>query len=168
MQSVRYVALLDALVEAAATPWLSPGASAIAEEALPPLMRGTWRRLARAVRALRKNGPDEAWHAARIRAKQARYAAEALVPVFGRPAKRLAAQLELVTELLGRHQDAAVAAEAASALATTKGVGGRGGYALGLLHDAQRAEARAVRKEFEQVWPKVAAPRRRRWLRDDF
>jgi len=168
MQSARYLALLDVLVEAANAPRLSAASSATAGEALPPLMRSTWRRLSRAVRALRQNGPDEAWHAARIRAKQARYAADALVPVFGRPAKQLAAQLELVTELLGGHQDAAVAAEAAAALAATKGIGGRGGYALGLLHDAQRAEVRATRKEFERIWPSVAKPRRRRWLHDDF
>jgi len=158
---------LDALVEAASAPRLSAASSATAGDALPPLMRSTWRRLARAVRALRQNGPDEAWHAARIRAKQARYAADALVPVFGRPAKQLAAQLELVTELLGGHQDAAVAAEAAAALAASKGVGGPGGYALGLLHDAQRAEVRATRRQFKRIWPTVAKPRRRRWLRDD-
>ena len=167
MQSARYLALLDALVEAAAAPRLSAASSTAAGKALPPLMRSTWRRLARAVRALRQNGPDEAWHAARIRAKQARYAADALVPVFGRPAKQLAAQLEMVTELLGSHQDAAVAAEAAATLAAIKGVGGPGGYALGLLHDAQRAEVRSARREFKRIWPTVAKPRRRRWLRDD-
>lgn len=167
MQSARYLALLDALVEAAGAPRLSAASSAAAGKALPPLMRSTWQRLARAVRALRQNGPDEAWHAARIRAKQARYAADALVPVFGRPAKQLAAQLELVTELLGCHQDAAVAAQAAAALAATKGVGGDGGYALGLLHEAQRAEVRETRREFKRIWPTVAKSRRRRWLRED-
>ena len=97
-------------------------------------------------------------------AKQARYAADALVPVFGRPAKRLAAQLEVVTELLGTHQDAAVAAEAVASLATGEDVGGRAGYALGLLHEAQRAQVRTARREFTRVWPRVAKSRRRRWL----
>lgn len=164
MQSERYLALLDALVEAASAPRLSAAASATAAEALPPLMRSTWSRLARSVRALGPNGPDEAWHSARIRAKQARYAADALVPVFGRPAKRLAAQLEVVTELLGTHQDAAVAAEAVASLATGEDVGGRAGYALGLLHEAQRAQVRTARREFTRVWPRVAKSRRRRWL----
>lgn len=163
-QSQRYLALLDALVEAASAPRLTDAASATAAEALPPLMRSTWNRLARSVRALRQNGPDEAWHAARIRAKQARYAAEALVPVFGRPAKQLARQLELVTELLGTHQDAAVAAEAVALLSIGEDVGGRAGYVLGLLHEAQRAEVREARREFKRVWPKVTKRRRRRWL----
>ena len=167
MQSARYLTLLNSLVDAASSPRLSSAASATARDALPPLMRSTWRRLARSVRALRHDGRDEAWHTARIRAKQARYAADALGPVFGRPAKKLAAQLELLTELLGVHQDAAVAAEAAAALAATEGVGGRGGYALGLLHDAQRAEVRSTRKEFKRIWPSAAKPRRRRWLHGD-
>lgn len=165
LQSTRYLALLDALVDAAREPRFTAAAAEAAGQALPPLMRATWRRLARAARALRRNGPDEDWHTARIRAKQARYAADALTPVFGRPARRLAKQLELVTELLGRHQDAAVAAEAAMTLAGCKGVGDEGRLALGLLHDAQRAEVRSIRKEFTRIWPSVTKPRRRRWLR---
>ncbi|HQZ36854.1 MAG TPA: CYTH and CHAD domain-containing protein [Ilumatobacteraceae bacterium] len=165
LQSTRYLALLDALVDAARAPRFTAAATEAAGKALPPLMRATWRQLARAVRALRRNGPDDDWHRARIRAKQARYAADALAPVFGRPARRLAKQLEQVTELLGRHQDAAVAAEAAMTLAGCKGVGDHGRRALGLLHDAQRAEVRSIRKEFTSIWPSVAKPRRRRWLR---
>ncbi len=46
-------------------------------------------------------GTDDSWHETRIAAKRARYAAEALTPVFGGPARKLAKQLELVTELLG-------------------------------------------------------------------
>ena len=166
MKSDRYLALLDALVEAARAPRLTAAAAATAAEELPPLMHKTWQRLAREVRALRKKGHDREWHAARIRAKHARYAAEALVPVFGRPAKQLAKQLERVTELLGRHQDAAVAAETARTLAEGKGVGGRAGYVLGLLHDTQRAEVRSVRRRFQAVWPQVAEAHWRRWLRD--
>ena len=165
MCSARYLALLDALVEAARTPQFSPAAAAPAAEALPPLMRATWKRLAREVRALHKHGHDDAWHSARIRAKHARYAADALAPVFGKPARKLAGQLARVTELLGTHQDAAIAADTARTLAAAKGVGGRAGYALGQLHDAQRAEVQRVRGQFVKVWPKVANPRWRRWLR---
>jgi CHAD domain-containing protein len=166
MRSTRYLDLLDSLVEAASAPRLSEAAATKASTALPPLMRSTWRRLSRSVHSLRQNGADDDWHAARIRAKQARYAAEALVPVFGRPAKRLAKQLERITELLGAHQDAAVAAHAAKRLASSKGISGRAGYALGLLHEAQRAEVRQTRRELKRIWPKVAKPRHRHWLRD--
>lgn len=165
MESRRYLHLLDALVDAARSPQLTDAAEAPAGTALPPLMRATWKRLAAAVRPLTLDGPDTAWHKARIRAKHARYAADALVPVFGKPALRLAAGLNEVTELLGRHQDASVAAETARSLAERDGVDGRAGYALGLLHEAQRAEILDIRRTFSTVWPAVAAKKRRRWLR---
>ncbi|MEQ1701514.1 MAG: CHAD domain-containing protein, partial [Ilumatobacteraceae bacterium] len=164
MLSDRYLALLDALVQAAREPRLTEAADATVAEALPPLVRSAWKRLKRDVRDLRQKSPDEPWHEARIRAKHARYAADALVPVFGKPAKRLSKQFERVTELLGRHQDAAIAAETARALADTKGVGGKTGYALGLLHDQQRAEVKEVRRLFVEVWPSVADPEWRHWL----
>lgn len=167
LQSPRYLSLLESLVAAANAPQLSSAAAEAAGDALLPLISATWERLATEVAELRPKGHDEAWHAARIRAKHARYAAEALVPVFGKPAQELAEQLELVTELLGRHQDASVAANAARSLAEGKGVGGRAGYALGMVHDMQRAEVRSIRRRFRKAWPKVARPRWRRWLRDD-
>jgi CHAD domain-containing protein len=165
MQSPRYLALLDALVAAADAPQFTEAATAPVSEALPPLVRSAWKRLARDVRELRRKSPDEPWHAARIRAKHARYAADALVPVFGKPAKRLSKQLEQVTELLGRHQDAAIAAETAQSLASAKDVGGKAGYALGLLHDQQRAEVGEMRRQFVEVWPSVSAPEWRHWLK---
>lgn len=165
MESPRYLALLDALVDAACEPVLTEAADVSVEEALPPLVRSAWKRLAKDVRKLRHKGADEPWHQARIRAKHARYAADALVPVFGKPAKRWSKQLERVTELLGRHQDAAIAAETAQALAATKGVGGKAGYALGLLHDLQRAEVKETRRLLVEVWPSVADPEWRRWLK---
>lgn len=164
MQSTRYLALLDTLVDAARTPRLSHAAAAKASKALPPLMRRTWKRLARSVSLLRKDGPDEDWHAARIRAKQARYAAEALTLVFGRPAKKLARQLERVTELLGEHQDASVAAQAVTQIASSNNIGGRAGYTLGVLHEAQRVEVRRTRRDFKRIWPEVAKPGLRHWL----
>ena len=165
MQSERYLTLLDALVDAARPPRLADAAGAPTAAALPPLMRATWKRLARSVRPLGLHSSDDEWHRARIRAKHARYAADALVPLFGKPALRLATGLAEETDLLGRHQDAAVAAEMTRSLAQGKGVGGRAGYALGLLHDAQRAEILEIRQAFSAAWPDVAAKRRRRWLR---
>lgn len=164
MLSDRYLALLDAMVAAARDPQLTEAAEASVVDALPPLVRSAWKRLKRDVRALRQKSADEPWHETRIRAKHARYAADALVPVFGKPAKRLSKQLERVTELLGRHQDAAIAAETARTLADSKGVGGKAGYALGLLHDQQRAEVRQIRRTLVEVWPSVADPEWRRWL----
>ena len=47
----------------------------------------------------------------RINGKQARYAVDAVAPVIGGPAEKLAKALGRVQTLLGEHQDAAVAAD---------------------------------------------------------
>lgn len=165
LQSPRYLALLDLLVDAARAPRLTEAAQQDAASALPPLMKATWKRLAKEVRTLHTKGGDDDWHEARIRAKHARYAAEAMAPVFGEPASKLAARLADVTDVLGLHQDAAVATLAAHTLATRKRINGGAGYALGLLHDDQRREMKAARRRFRRLWPKVAAKRRRAWMR---
>ena len=51
------------------------------------------------------------WHEARIKAKQARYAAEAVTDVLGKPAARMASAAKPAQEVLGDHQDAAIAAD---------------------------------------------------------
>src|SRR5690606_14724630 len=105
-----------------------PGVTLVAAEpagrALPPLVARAWRRLDTAARhvlaeeEIRPAGaPDEDWHRTRIRAKRARYAAEAVAPVLGKDAKRLAKRLSRVTDLLGDHQDAVHAATVAERLA---------------------------------------------------
>ena len=54
-------------------------------------------------RGARLDGPSPTWHAARIKAKRARYAAESVAPIFGKDMKqRFADRLADVTELLGR------------------------------------------------------------------
>ena len=96
--------------------WPTGKASAV----LPPLAQASWRKLAKQGRRLHNEleGHDDHWHRTRITAKRARYTVEACVPVFGGPAKKFAKQLEYVTELLGEHQDAAIAAELVQQLAT--------------------------------------------------
>jgi len=164
LNSERYRALLEALVEAARAPHTTAAAEASSAQALPALMRRSWRRLRRDADELRRKGPDAQWHAVRLRAKQSRYALDALAPVFGRPAREWARQLVRITELLGNHQDAAIAAEATRVLAA--GADGNVGFVMGLLHDAQRAEIVATRREFLKVWPEVSHPQWRRWMRE--
>ncbi len=79
----RYESLRDRLVIAAARPRCTTWANLRAVDALPPLVRRPWRNLQRAVDELGEVPPDEALHAVRIRAKRARYATEATIPVFG-------------------------------------------------------------------------------------
>lgn len=166
MESERYLTLLDRLVSARAQPPVTDEAMRSCAHALRPLVRAAWRRFRRDAEALRKKSPDDQWHAVRIRGKHTRYALDALTPVFGRPARQWAKQVAVVTELLGTHQDAALAADTAHQLALDH-ADGRTGFVFGLLHDSERAQVTAARKQFMQSWPDVAHPRWRHWLRTE-
>ena len=164
LRSERYVALVDRLVDAAWDPMTSAAAEAPIADAMPPLVLDSWRRLAkRAARVARLDAPDEDWHAARIAAKQVRYTLEAVVPFYGRPAKRLARQTQRVQELLGDHQDAVVASEVLHRLATGPRNGAIG-FTLGLVHAAQQDEIRRTRAAFPGVWAEGSDPKLRGWL----
>lgn len=166
LASARYLTLLDALVEAAHQTPTTPQAESPALSVLPPLVNKRWKRLAREADVLHDelDGHDDHWHATRITAKKARYSVEACVPVFGGPARKLAAQLEKVTELLGEHQDAAIAAETVQSL-VDRSTGPRAAFALGALYDQQRRRVQEVRHEFVEAWPRIAHSEWRKWLK---
>lgn len=165
----RYLALVDRLVDAACYPRTSDAASRPAGVALPPLLRGSWAKLARRaarVRTPRRSGrfvTDH--HRVRIAAKQLRYACDAAALALGEPALRLSRQAERVQEVLGRHQDAVLAAAFVTELAGRPRMG-RHGFAFGMLFAMQQAEAAAAREEFASLWPEVARPKLRRFLED--
>lgn len=165
LRSERYAALLDALVEAARAPRTTAAAEEPSGRVLPPLVDTAWKRLAKDAKHLHLEGHDDDWHEARKAAKAVRYACEAVAPALGRPAKAMAKQVTRVTELLGEHQDAAVAADTLLALAAEPHVSGRAGFALGLLHRDQRDAVHLTRVEFGPVWSEVSAARHRGWLR---
>nr|WP_269205361.1 CHAD domain-containing protein [Motilibacter aurantiacus] len=165
MRSERYVALHDALVDAVNALPTTEAAAQPCSRALPPLVAKAWKRLDRDVKGLRLDGHDDEWHEARKAAKQARYACEAVAPALGKPAKQLAKQIERVTEHLGEHMDASIAAQTLQGFAAGAHVGGRTGFALGLLYCDERAAVDLARHQFLELWPEVADPKHRRWLR---
>lgn len=161
----RYVALVDRLVDAAWDPMTTRLAESPTSQALPECVGSGWKRLEReAARLFRKDATDEHWHQARIAAKQVRYAAEALTPFFGAEARALARQAEEVQELLGEHQDAVVASVVLRRLATAPRVG-TGGFTLGLLYARQQHAIAGTRKHFPAIWAEASKPKYRKWLR---
>ncbi|HEU0214388.1 MAG TPA: CYTH and CHAD domain-containing protein [Jiangellaceae bacterium] len=169
LDSRRYLDLHQSLVTATATPPTTPAAEEPAGAALPPLVAKAWKRLEKKVDAVLADeaspagAPDAEWHAARIAAKRARYAAEAVAPVLGKDAAALAGQLERITDILGAHQDAADAAGALRTMADEV-TDPASGFVLGVLYAAERDTVRARRAEFVAVWPKVSRAKWRRWL----
>jgi CHAD domain-containing protein len=126
MRSSRYARLLDALVDAATSPRVRRAvAGERARGQLAALIRRPWKR----VRTAHDHLPepperplDADLHEIRKRAKQARYAFEAVAPILGRraavAATRAATRLADVQTALGDHQDAVVAAAWLRAAAT--------------------------------------------------
>ncbi len=174
LRSERYVALLDLLVDAVHAPQTVQAANRSCAKVLPPLIAKAWKRLADDARALTLAGPDEAWHETRKAAKAVRYASEAVAPALGKEAKALAKQAERLTELLGEHQDAAVAAETLAELAngqssrsggSRRKIDGRTGFALGVLHAHQRQAVHDIRLSFPGTWAQVSHNGHRSFLR---
>jgi CHAD domain-containing protein len=122
-----------------------------------------WKRLRDAVDALEDDPPDEALHEVRIRAKRARYAAEAVAPACGRDARRFAKRMTDVQDVLGEHQDAVVAEQWLRARLGTSASGPML-FVAGELAAAERAAGRAARARFPRVWRRARRGRLRRWL----
>lgn len=161
-ESERYYVLLDRLVEAAREPALTEAAGVPAKQALPSLVAGPWRKLRRDARKLGPKAPDEALHALRIRAKRARYAAEAIAPAV-KEAAPLGEVLAELQGILGELHDTVVA-EGWLRQAATNGAAPAEALAAGLLIAEQRAEAARRRVEWLKVWAKADSKRLTRWL----
>lgn len=159
VDSDRYIALLETLVEGVRRPPLIEGARVPAEEALPPLVAKAFRRLERRVAGLEIDTPSPVWHEARIAAKRARYSADAVAPVLGHDMSRLAQRLSDVTEVLGTHQDAHVAQATLRSLVPDADPGGA--FALGRLLAIEEAAELADRRAFVDLWPSVRRAARR-------
>ena len=109
LRSRRYEELVVRLVRAAREPVARSGRVERPAVSSGTLMKRPWARLSRSAAALGSGSSDGALHATRIETKRVRYGAEALVPVFGKPAARFASAAEALQGVLGEHQDAVVA-----------------------------------------------------------
>jgi CHAD domain-containing protein len=157
LDSDRYLALLDRLEAFIAHPPLTSG-----EVALGDLAAREFRKLRKAVAALPEPPADDDLHAARIKTKRARYAAELAARAVGRPAERFVEKAKALQDILGEHQDAVVAEGRLREL--FDGVRGRrAGFVAGRLVERQRARRLAARADFARYWPKVERRGRKAW-----
>ena len=169
----RYLRLIDALVKLAANPPMRatavnpnpdsdapPSTAAMPEELAARLVRRSWRRLKRGVAQLGPDPADERLHEVRILAKRCRYAAEAVVPVSGRRAERLASRMAKVQTVLGDHQDTAVAEDWLRAAAEADP---KARLAAGQLIAAERARRADLRARWPVVWSKASSNAKHPW-----
>jgi CHAD domain-containing protein len=171
LRSDRYRSLLERLVAAAGTPRLDSARSAQpARDLLPRLVSRPWSRLAHGTDGisgasdLDPLAPDARWHDVRVRAKRARYAVEAVAGVLGGPAEKLARAVAAVQDLLGEHQDAAVAAETWLAVAREDPDDHALAVTAGRLQERERAVVREMRDRFPAAWRHATQRRLVEWL----
>jgi CHAD domain-containing protein len=161
LRSDRHQQLVDDLISAAIDPPVTDLAYQPCADVLLPLVARTWRRLDKAIAALDIADESAPWHAARIKAKRARYAAESVSGVFGTKMEKFADRLADVTELLGDHQDAHVAQTIIRELAAHAETDGVTGMSLGLLYEYESEEEILDRLRFVAMWPKARRAARR-------
>lgn len=163
LSSTRYLELLERLIVASRAPQLAAGADESARDVLPALVDRPWRKL-RAATGVSPNDPDHRWHALRIRGKRARYAIDAVAETLGGGASELAKALGRVQDLLGEHQDAAVAAETWLAAATADPADHELAVTAGRLYERERTTIRDVRQRFPASWAAADRPALTGWL----
>ena len=155
-----YVALLDELVEAAREPRvLEDAAGAPAASELRSALERPWQHLEHAVEGAREDPSDASLHAVRIRAKRARYAAEAVSPVFGRRAEAFAEAAADLQDALGEHQDSVVA----RAWLRDAAASGADAFVAGELSAIEAQAAAAVRATWPKAWKALSRKRLRFW-----
>ena len=168
LDSPRYARLLAELDRVTAGPPRGPLAAAPAREVLPAAVRRAYRQAKRRMRRARHTpaGParDVALHQARKSARRARYAAEAATPATGKRARKFAKQMKQVQSVLGDHQDAVLARQAARDLGIGAYLAGENAFTYGLLHERELHHAERLQTRARQVWRHASRPKHRRWM----
>ena len=157
LDSPRYFALLDSVDETISHPPVVD-----ADVSLTDVAAGEWKKLRKTVKQLPADPADTDLHAVRIKAKRARYAAELAAPEVGHAAERFVDRAKKLQDILGEHQDAAVAEARLRELARDA-PGPRTGFVAGLLVERQHARRQAARAAFDECWPEVQRRGRKAW-----
>ena len=152
LDSPRCTELLDHLVAAADDPRTAPQADDPAEETIPALVDRPWRKLRKAVARLGPEPSHGEIHRIRIRSKRCRYAAEAVEPVMGKPARRLAKAMKQIQNSLGDLNDAIVIR---AHLATTASRHPELAFAAGELAGLLVARAGHCEADFRKQWKRT-------------
>jgi CHAD domain-containing protein len=119
-------------------------------------------RLRKAVKALPADPSDAEVHAVRIVLRRARYAAELAEADGGRKVERFVRRAARLQDMLGEHQDAAVAERTLRAV--RRALPSRAARAAAArLIERQRRRRRAAWRAFEDAWPALKRRGRKAW-----
>jgi CHAD domain-containing protein len=157
LRSDRYLALLDRLETAVAAPAFVESATSVGE-----IAAAEFKKLRRQVKSLPPDPTDDELHEVRIRGKRARYAAELAESSVGKRATRFIAESKVFQDVLGDHQDAAVAETRVRAALTQLG-GEALAFAAGRLVEREHVRRRAARAAFPDAWKQLAKRGKEAW-----
>ena len=166
LSSDRYFELLAALDRLAADPPWSELAGLPAKEVLPSRVRKEWRRTKRRMAGVAQaEDRDAELHEVRKDAKRLRYAAEAVHPVWGKDAKRLAKAAKKLTSHLGERQDTVMSRPELLEIAASADAAGEGSVTWGVLLVREEERVAELDADLPALWKKVSRKKLRRWLR---
>ena len=157
LDSNRYLALLDALGEAADQPRPSGRSVDLAD-----LARSAFADLRKTAKGLGARPSDEELHRLRIKTKRARYIGELAAGTVGKRAERFVIRAGALQDLVGAHQDAVVASARIREL-SGETPGDRVAFAAGRLVEREEARRREARSAVPKAWRKLEKAGRRAW-----
>ena len=151
LRSDRHDFLIEDLILLVSEPPVTAAAFKVAGPTLQVCARTPWKRLRRSVQHV--DGSPDSWHRVRLKAKQARYAVEAIAPIMGADYARLGDSLAWVTDTLGSRQDAHVSILTLEELAARAS----GSIAFELGRQAARCEVTGDEdvRAFVKRWPGI-------------
>lgn len=162
LSSARYVALLGSLATLLGT--MRPAD----KKALRKPLRKTARKLYRATAAtegLSGAELEKELHNVRKKAKRARYAADAVRPVFGKKLRTWRKNVKAVQQTLGKHQDTVVDRTALRHFAIDGFSENQNTFTFGLLYGRDEAAAKMLRDRFAGEWRTLRKGARPAWLK---
>lgn len=142
----RYFALLDRLEDV--EPMVDPDA----DESLADLWWAQFKRTRKGFRELGASSSDEELHAARILGKRARYSAELAAPELGKRGEKFVSAAKKLQDVLGDHQDSAVAEERIAEWAKGKPAAAE---PVERLLEGERERRKRAREEWPAAWKKL-------------
>ena len=163
----RYRVLLATLEALLEHPPFKDRASRPARNALPGLVTRSYAALRWSMVAANGSSDpvehENLLHDARKAAKRARYAGEAVAPVFGDDARAFAAAMERVQESLGEHLESMNTRNRLHDLAAQTSEPSTA-FTLGRLHALEEVRAERSAAEVDAAWAAASKKRLRRWL----
>ena len=165
LKSERYHALRERLHAGTLSPQVSIESGEPALEVLLPMLRDSWKRLAKAARKINSLDKPTRYHKIRKSGKRVRYATEMLEADLPEKragdAEKFVKRMKELQDTLGELQDSVVAAQTLEQLfelGTAHGSGIRN-----IIKVEQHSEEKA-RKKFFKIWSKIDRTKHQNWM----